>query len=58
MENFLMFSKVPAVAKPEEVVVQPVASKVTPPKTEGTAKTVSFPIFEIFDMCCNVIGFL
>lgn len=27
-----MFSKVPAVAKPEEI--QPVAAKITPPKTE------------------------
>lgn len=29
-----MFSKVPAVAKPEEAIVQPVVGKITPPKTE------------------------
>lgn len=53
-----MFSKVPAVAKPEEAIVQPTAAaKITPPKVEdslkGTWKTVSFPIFELFDMCCH-----
>lgn len=62
MKHFLMFSKVP-VAKPEEAVVQPIAAKITPSKTEdsltkGTGKTVSFPIFGLFDTCYHVIDFL
>lgn len=58
-----MFSKVPAVAKPEEVIVQPITAKITPPKpedrlTKGTGNTMSLPIFELFDMCCRLFGFL
>lgn len=54
-----MFSKVPSVAKPEEAVVQPFAAKISPSKTEdrltkGTGKTVSFPIFELFDLCYHM----
>lgn len=31
-----MFFKVPTVTKPEEAVVQPIAAKITPPKSEDT----------------------
>lgn len=53
-----MFSKVPTVAKPEEVVAQPIAAKMTPPKaedslTKGTGKKVSALVFELL-MCCHV----
>lgn len=55
----------PAVAKAEEAIVQPIAAKITSPKTEdilakGTGKTAGFffSILKLFNMCCHVIGLM